>query len=299
MTWAEPASASATSPRAYFETDSTLPSSCHTASGASSTAATGSTTGSSGRYSMSMSVRGVAGGLPVGRHDDGQHVAQVGGAAAFGDEHRPVLVDDADPQLAGHIGAGEHRLHAVDGQRGGTVDAQHVGPGVVGKAHRGRAGSPRAPCRRCRGGSRRPGRWPRSGCPGCADDAGLLQGGFLAVGQILHGVEDLDVAGAAAEVAAEVARGLLAAQVGALAVDEGLGPHQDAGDAEAALQGAVVGEDAGVAVPLGGVEALQGHDRGAPPPCRGAPGRPPGRGRSAARRSSRTDRWASSRPWAT
>ena len=40
--------------------------------------------------------------------DDRQHVAGVGGAPALGDEDRPVLVDDADPQLAGDVGGGEH-----------------------------------------------------------------------------------------------------------------------------------------------------------------------------------------------
>ena len=34
-------------------------------------------------------------------HDDREHVAGVGRAAALGDEHRPVLVDEPDPQLAG------------------------------------------------------------------------------------------------------------------------------------------------------------------------------------------------------
>ena len=118
------------------------------------------------------------------------------------------------PQLAGHVRAGEHRLHAFDGERGGGVDTQHVGPGVVGEAHRG--------VQAALGdhvvdvGAEAAGQVGGlvADAPG-ADDAGLLQGGFLAVGQVLHGVEDLDVAGAAAEVAAEVARGLLTAQVGA------------------------------------------------------------------------------------
>ena len=40
---------------------------------------------------------GPASRLSVDGHHQGQDVPQVGGASPFGDEHRPVLVDEADP----------------------------------------------------------------------------------------------------------------------------------------------------------------------------------------------------------
>ena len=78
------------------------------------------------------------GGRPLGRgpvagHDDGQHVAEVRRPPALGDEHRPVLVDQPDPQLARDVGRGQDRLDPGHGRRRGGVDAQDVGPGVVGQ----------------------------------------------------------------------------------------------------------------------------------------------------------------------
>ena len=49
----------------------------------------------------------------------------------------------------------------------------------------------------------------------------------------------------------------------ALLVDLGLGPHDDAGDAEAALQPAAGGEGVGVALALVVVDALERDDRAA------------------------------------
>ena len=91
---------------------------------------------------------------------------------------------------------------------------------------------------------------------------------------------------------------VVAGEVGALLVDLGLGPHDDAGDAEAALQAAAGGEGVGVAVALVPRQALERDDRLAGHlgqrllaatrrPCR----RP-------APCSSRTGPTASSRPWA-
>ena len=81
------------------------------------------------------------------------------------------------------------------------------------------------------------------------------------MGDGLDRVEDLDVAGAAAEVGAEVGRHLLAGEVGALLVDLGLGPHHDAGDAEPALQPAARGEGVGEGLALGLVDTFERDDR--------------------------------------
>ena len=94
------ASAASTSPRAYAERESTLPSSSHTASSGSSSAATA--IGDRPQRpvldfdQLGRGARGVA----VAGDDEREHVAEVRRAPAFGDEHRPVLVDQADAQLA-------------------------------------------------------------------------------------------------------------------------------------------------------------------------------------------------------
>src|SRR6187549_2217651 len=103
-TCALPANPASTSPRAYTERDSTLPSRPHTASSSLATATAGSVIGASGAYCTSTS------------------------AAAHRDEHRPVLVDQADLQHAGDVGAGEDRDDAVDRGRRAGVDRDHVGP---------------------------------------------------------------------------------------------------------------------------------------------------------------------------
>ena len=76
----------------------------------------------------------IAGGLLGVGDDDGKDVAEVGGAAALGYEHRPVGVDDPDPQLTGHVRSGEDRLDSGDGEGGGGIDPQNVGPGVIAPA---------------------------------------------------------------------------------------------------------------------------------------------------------------------
>jgi len=57
------------------------------------------------------------GGLAVG-DDDCEDVAEERRAAAYRDEHRPVLVNDADPEVAGDIGrceGGNDALHGLSG----------------------------------------------------------------------------------------------------------------------------------------------------------------------------------------
>ena len=191
--------------------------------------------------------------------DDGEHVAGERRAPADGDHHRPVLVDDPDAQLAGDVGGGEHGDDAVGGGGAGGVDGDDVGAGVGGEVQ---------------GGVEHPGHAEVVDVAAVAErqllglvlGAGLTDAAAegdlerLALGDRLDGVEDLDVAGAAAQVGAEMRRHGVPVEVGALLVDLRLGAHHDAGDAEAALQPATGGEGARRTVALGVVEALQRRD---------------------------------------
>jgi hypothetical protein len=85
----------------------------------------------------------------------------------------------------------------------------------------------------------------------------------LLAGQQLDGVEDLAVARAPAQVGAEVAGGLGSGERLTLAVEQGLGAHQDAGGAEAALERPGGGEGVGQPSPVLLGEALEGGDRAA------------------------------------
>ena len=202
------------------------------------------------------------GGGPVLGHHDGQHVAHVGGAAALGDEHRPVLVDDPHPQLAGHVGPGEHGHHAVDGLGRRGVDGHHVGPGVLGQVQ--------GTVQQALGADVVDvGPVAQGQLPGlvldapAAHPAGHLGGRGLALGQGFHRVQDLGVAGAATQMAAQVAGGLLAGQLRSLAVHQRLGADENAGGAETALEGAAGGEHVGHAGPLLVGNPFQGHHLGA------------------------------------
>ena len=79
-------------------------------------------------------------------------------------------------------------------------------------------------------------------------------------GQHVNRVEDLQIAGAAAQVGAEVAGGLLAGEAGALVVDQGLDPHHYPRRAEAALHGTGCAEGGCVAVALLVAESFGGED---------------------------------------
>ena len=161
---------------------------------------------------------------PVGGDDERQHVAGVGRAPAHRDEHGPVAVDEPDAQLAGHVGSGEHALDARDrGGRGG-VDGEHVGAGVLGQDDGGvqHAGDPHVvdvvlvAQRELAGlvlavaAADAPGRSGRR--PGGVTASGHGTGTSSPVGQQVDGVEDRVVAGAPAQVAAEVAGGLVAGE---------------------------------------------------------------------------------------
>ena len=143
-----------------------------------------------------------------------------------------------------------------------------VGAGVRRSARSAPCSMPgHAACRRCSRGRRATAASASylvaAGCR-CRRAAAAATG--CALGQRLDRVEDLHVAGAAAEVGAEVAGGVVAGQRRALLVDQRLGPHDDAGGAEAALQGAAGGERVGVAAALVLVEAFEGDDRPCPRP---------------------------------
>ena len=81
-------------------------------------------------------LRRPAGRLAAVGHHQGHDVAQIRRASALGDEHRPVLVDQPDAQVAWHVGSGEHGRHAGHGLGPAGVDGYHVGPGVLGQVHR-------------------------------------------------------------------------------------------------------------------------------------------------------------------
>ena len=194
-------------------------------------------------------------------------VAEVGRAAADRDHDRPVLVDDADPQLAGDVGGGEHGLHAGVGEGAAGVDGEDVGPGVVGELERGveHAVDPDVVDVAAVAEGELVGLVLH---PGGAD-AALGEGhGHLVGDERLDGVEDLHVPGAAAQVGAEVAGRLVAGEraLGGGLVEQGLGAHEDARGAEAALQGAGGGEGVGEAVALVVAEPLEGGDRPARDP---------------------------------
>ena len=79
-----------------------------------------------------------------------QHVAEVGRAAADRDHHRPVLVDDADAQLAGDVGRGEHAP-----RRPGTRPPRSVSIAHAHRRGRDRRGAARRAACRARAGRRR------------------------------------------------------------------------------------------------------------------------------------------------
>ena len=91
-----------------------------------------------------------------------------------------------------------------------------------------------------------------------ADLARQLRIEPLTAGDGLDGVEHLHVAGAATQVRAEVPAHVGTIERSTLLVDLRLGAHDDAGDAEAALQPAACGERFGELLSLVVVDAFQG-----------------------------------------
>ncbi len=125
------ASAASTSPRAYVDRDSTLPSRPHTASSAPDAMACARIDDRRQRPIVDLDeLCGGAGGLAVLRDDHREDVTQIGGAPAFGDEDRPVLVDQPDAERARYVGGGEDAHDTRHRGRGRHVDADDVGAGV-------------------------------------------------------------------------------------------------------------------------------------------------------------------------
>ena len=204
----------------------------------------------------------------------GQHVTHVAGGLALRDELVPVVVDEPLVALAGHVRGGQHGHHAGRGEGPRDVDAPHDGARMIGEAQRAveHAGhdvvghvlleaehllAP-AVARGARADAvTRLQRRPRTTLAGGRD--------------LLDGVDDGEVAGAAAEVAGQRLGDGVAVRLGFLA-QQRLRLHHDARRAVAALRGA------------GGREGVgpQVADVLAP----GPPASPP-RGRPRARRAGR------------
>ena len=91
-----------------------------------------------------------------------------------------------------------------------------------------------------------------SGCDGRQRDA---------LGDRIDGVEDFHVTGASTQVGTEVACHVLAFEISTFLVDLGLGPHDDAGNAKAALQATTGGEGIGVGVTFGLWQTFESGDR--------------------------------------
>jgi hypothetical protein len=189
--------------------------------------------------------------LPRVGNDDRQHVSGVAGAATDRDHHRPVLVDDADVELAGNVGGGVHRHHAGRCCRGRRIDGNDIGAAVIGEMqcrvqHAGDAHVVDVVAiaqRQSLGLVLR---------PTSANLARQRRTAGRALGNGVDGVKHLHVAGAPAQVRAQVARHVGALQVCTLLVDLCLGAHDDAGDAETALQSAACSEGVGERLALVG-----------------------------------------------
>ncbi len=196
----------------------------------------------------------------VGRHG-GEDVADAAHLLALGHEARPVVVQQAVPALAGDVRGGHHGAHAVERSRPRRVDAHdpgarvrgedegpvqealalhvgHVGPGAEGLVEALVAGE-------------------RLSDPAVSD---RLRHRAAAPGprHQLHRLDDLRVAGAAAEVAVDGAGDLVAARAG-LPVEEVLGAQRDPGDAEAALHAPGRGERLRNHLALARGEAFEGQ----------------------------------------
>ena len=144
-------------------------------------------------------------GLPRVGYDDGENVTEVRGTATFGDEHWPVGVDDSDTKVSGQVCGGEDAFDARHGECGRGVDLHHIGSRMVGEAKRPVQHARNADVvdvaavTQCQLGALVAG-------TSCAEAPRQHGRRRLATGEHLYGVEDLGVAGAAAEMRAEEAR---------------------------------------------------------------------------------------------
>ena len=143
-------------------------------------------------------------------------------------------MDDPDAASRRDVGSGEHAAHTID-RVGSVASIADVGSRMIGEPQRAvqqPSGSMSSMKSRVPIESSRPSYFmPRVPTP-----FGLHDDGHVVLSKRLDGIEHLDVAGAATEVRTEVARRLFAGERCPVLVDQCLGPHDDAGRAEPALQ---------------------------------------------------------------
>ena len=216
----------------------------------------------------------LAGGAGVvGRHR-GEDVADAAHLLALGHEARPVVVEEPVPALAGDVRRRDDRAHP--GKRRGLrrVDARHPGPrvrgeneGAVQQALAVQVGHVGPLAESLAQGAVPGERLPDPAVPGRLRQGALPPGAR----HQLDRLDDLRVAGAAAEVAVDRPRDLLAARAG-LPVEEVLGAERDPGDAEPALDAPGGGERLRDDLALAGGDALEGQHLAAlgPPRLEGA-----------------------------
>ena len=263
MTCAASANAASTSPRLTVETDSTLPGACACSCGRVR-CERGHRVGER-REDLVLDLdegRGRAGRGAVLGGDERQHVTDVPGGLAHRDQLGPVGDDLALVALAGDVGGGQHGHHARVRQRPRGVDPQDPRARVVGEPD----GAVQHPGHRQVVDVRLVAERELAAlvARGAAADAsaaihGRERAAGAHAGRQQHRVDDLDVAGAPAEVAGERRGHLLARRRGVLP-QQGLGLHQDPGGAVAALRRAGCHEALRPHLALLRVEALLGDD---------------------------------------
>jgi len=191
--------------------------------------------------------RGAGLRLAVG-HDAGQHVADVARLLANGNHQRPVLADEADEALAGHVGGGEDAPHAGHSRRFAGVNGQHTRPWVVAEAQRAVEHTGQEDVGHVAVAAKDEVAGVVLGVA-CTDAAvGLWRRHLLfladGLGGAFDGVNDLLITGATAEVGRQGLGDLVARRLRVL-VDQGVGLDHHAGDAEAALHATLTDEGVG------------------------------------------------------
>ena len=253
------ASAASTSPRLTVEVESTLPPSCRSGASAAS-AVNGLVTGSSTSYSTSTSAAASRAAWRVSAATAAS-TSPTYESSRRGDELAPVLFQRPEHALAGHVGGGQRRDHAGVRLRLRRVDAQHARARMIGEAQ-GAVEHPRLAevgderlvaegelVRAVAQSSRSPTPSPRLRQRLAAPRAR----------RELHRVDDLHVAGAAAEIAEQRVGDLLSRRHGILR-EERLRLHHDPRRAEAALRRTGDGEGVGPELPRLGREPLLRDD---------------------------------------
>ena len=190
-------------------------------------------------------------------------VAQIVGDIAHGDHGVPVFFQMAHLVLPGNIGGGEDCRDA--GERFGFfgMDGQHSGPGIGASDGGAVQHAFHVDIVGIDAGAGDFFRHVHAGDP-LAQRPVFGHGGDLTGAQKLRrqqdAVNDLHVAGAAADVVADGKGGFFAGG-GGVFVQQGLGADDHAGDAESALHGAGFAERICIDVPFKGAETFHGNDR--------------------------------------